>query len=293
MDKNIVALYDDFEAAADAVRDLVDHGFSREDISLMSMDASGKYARQLGTDIEDTQANEPVEGVDVGVGVGAVLGGVGGLLVGLGVLAIPGIGPVLAAGPLASVLTALASAGIGAAAGGLTGGLIGGLVDMGVPEETAQSYVEGVRRGGTLVTLRTNEQYTAEATRLLNQHDPVNINERAETWRESGWGATERGSEATEPYPSYQAYGTFEDYEPRFRTHFMSSAYSSQYPYDQYRPAYYYGYTLATDERYRNRNWEDVEPEAQRYWDESEPGAWERFKDSVRHAWDEMREAVR
>src|SRR5213079_1337536 len=89
-----------------------------------------------------------------GAAVGGVLGGITGLLVGIGALAIPGIGPVIAGGALASAFgiaggTAVAGAGIGAAAGGIVGALVG----MGIPEEEARHFESGFRTGGVLVTV--------------------------------------------------------------------------------------------------------------------------------------------
>jgi hypothetical protein len=119
-------------------------------------------------------------GAAAGAGIGAVLGGLAGLLVGLGALAIPGIGPIIAAGPLA---TTLAGAGLGAA----TGGLVGALADAGIPEGEAGVYAEGVRRGGTLVTVRAGEDMVSRATEIMNRYTPVDINQRTTEWRDSGW----------------------------------------------------------------------------------------------------------
>src|SRR3954467_15548049 len=121
MAKTVVALYDNFDTARNAVEALVDAGFTRGDISLVANDASGKYADYVNDD-------------DVSAGEGAGFGAVVGALVGLGVALIPGIGPVLAAGPLAAALMA----GIGAASGAVTGGIVAGLVDFGIPEEHAE-----------------------------------------------------------------------------------------------------------------------------------------------------------
>jgi hypothetical protein len=235
-----------------------------------------------------------------------VLGGLAGVLVGLGALAIPGIGPVIAAGPLAAALTGLAGAGAGAVAGGVTGGLIGALVDMGVPQETAQYYAEGIRRGGTLVTVRSDDTFTDRVVDILNRHDPVDINERATHWRQAGWTEFDpnarpyhheptstdvtalRREETTADVVSGQTYSDFSTYDADFRNHFSSTMPGSGYTYEQYQPAYRYGYDLATDPRYRGRSWLDVEPEAQRYWEERNPGTWERIKDAVHHAWEEV-----
>src|SRR5438105_11491947 len=117
---------------------------------------------------------------DTGVGGGAatgaigggVLGGLAGLLVGIGALAIPGIGPIIAAGPIA---TTLMGAGIGAA----TGGLLGALVDAGVPEEEARLYQTGVERGGVLVTARLPNGQEAMAQDILNSAGARDIRNEA------------------------------------------------------------------------------------------------------------------
>ncbi len=186
MATNIVALYDDLSTAQQVVRDLRDAGIPSADISLVALDAAGEYGKyftKTTTKVNDSTA----DGVDKGAGVGALLGGLGGLLVGLGALAIPGIGPVLAAGPLATAVAAIVGAGVGAAAGGAVGGIIGGLIDLGIPEEQAHYYAEGIRRGGVLVTARTNDADTDRAHAIMDGYNPVNIEERAAAWRQEGW----------------------------------------------------------------------------------------------------------
>jgi len=90
---------------------------------------------------------------------------------------------VLAAGPLAAAVTTLVGAGVGAAAGGL----LGALVDLGVPEEEAGYYAEGVRRGGALVTAHVDDNRLDKARNILQQYNPVNINNRAAEWKKAGW----------------------------------------------------------------------------------------------------------
>ncbi len=302
MTRTVVALYDDFDAANNAVKELVDNGFSRDDISLMFNDAAGEYGRSMET--RDMGTSGAAEGAGVGAGIGAAIGGLGGLLIGLGALTIPGIGPVVAAGPLAAALTGLAGAGAGAVAGGVTGGLIGALVDMGVPEETAGYYAEGVRRGGHLVTVRTPDHLSDRAVNILNRHNPVDVNDRVTQWRDTGWtGFDVSGQPYAAPAEDWERagyrstdmttdYGNFDDYDTRFRDHFATSMYGTTYTYEQYRPAYRYGYDLATDERFRDRDWNDVEMEAHRRWDERNPGTWEEFKEAIRHAYLEIKDAL-
>lgn len=358
MASTVVALFDDFSAANAAVRELLDDGFSRSDISLVASDASGEYTRSLQTP-GDAEASGAAEGASVGAGIGAVVGGLGGLLVGLGALAIPGIGPVVAAGPLAAALTALAGAGAGAVAGGVTGGLLGALVDMGIPRETAEYYAEGIRRGGHLVSVNSADEMTSRAVEILNRHHPVDMNERVGQWRQAGWSKfdpeaqpfkttnetrtwpveadrpantdslPERNPEtgwdpsvgpqhtetdyrdrdyspASETGMNYRTTGEtgasseylpsrFEDftvYDTDFRHHFETTAYATDYTYDQYRPAYRYGYDLAADDQYRDKDWDMIENDARSNWESRNPGTWERFKASVRHAWEELKDRV-
>jgi hypothetical protein len=220
-----------------------------------------------------------------------VLGGVGGLLVGLGVLAIPGIGPVLAAGPLA---TTLLGAGVGAAAGGL----IGSLIDLGIPEEEAKYYAEGLRRGGAVVTVHTSdEMMISRITDILENHGVVNIDRRVEEWRQSGWTGYDPNAG---PYvapsstlrteaPRNVNLSKFEDYDPDFRNNFNMLYANRGYMYDRYEPAYRYGYTLASDTRYAGKDWSEIEIDARRDWETRHQGAWEDFKDSIRYAWDRVR----
>src|SRR5262245_5552234 len=133
MAKTVVGLFDTAAEAQSAVQDLVNSGFERNDISLIATDARGEYAREVGG-----TGSSAGEGAAAGAVGGGVLGGVLGLLVGAGALAIPGIGPALAAGPLAAALgSAGAGALVGAGVGAATGGIIGALVGAGIPEEDA------------------------------------------------------------------------------------------------------------------------------------------------------------
>jgi uncharacterized protein (TIGR02271 family) len=167
-----IGLYDDMETAQDVVQDLVDAGFSRENISLVANDASGEYASYVNAADEDVSSGE-------GAGFGAVVGG----LVGLGVALIPGIGPVLAAGPLAAALMA----GVGAAAGAVTGGVTAGLIDLGVPAEDAEYYAEGIRRGGILVTAHAADSSADQVQSIMESHNPIDLEERSSAWRSEGW----------------------------------------------------------------------------------------------------------
>jgi stress response protein YsnF len=158
---NVIGLFNETRDAQGCLEDLLKNGFDRDDISLVR---KGTESDSIGREDRDDSS-----GVVKGAGIGAALGGIGGLLVGIGALAIPGFGPLIAAGPL---MAALGGAGIGAA----TGGIIGALTDMGVPEEDAKFYEEGVRRGGTLVTVSARDDSSAErAVEIMEDHEVVDI----------------------------------------------------------------------------------------------------------------------
>ncbi len=190
MARIVAGMYDTFEEAQNAVKALVDAGFNRDNISLIANNATGELntegtrnfnqagaTNQNVANRDETARPGAHEGAAVGTGVGAGVGAVGGFLLGLGALAIPGIGPVLAAGP---ILGALAGAGVG----GATGGVIGALVDAGIPEEQANVYAEGIRRGGTLVTIRTSDEKAEQAANIMNRFDPINVERRTKDWQQ-------------------------------------------------------------------------------------------------------------
>src|SRR5690606_17350696 len=110
-------------------------------------------------------------------------GGVG-LLAGLGTLAIPGIGPVIAGGWL--LATAIGALG-GAAVGGAAGGLLGALANAGVPEEEAHVYAEGVRRGGTLVSVRADDSRADTVGAILTNAAGVDLDRRRDDYLAEGW----------------------------------------------------------------------------------------------------------
>ena len=138
--KTIVGVFNSVQDANAAVSELETQGISRDDISVV--------ANKNATGYDTMDDRDKASDVIADAGIGAAIGGVGGLLLSAaGALTIPVIGPILAAGPIAAALT---GAGIGAAAGGL----IGALTESGIPEEDAKYYAEGVRRGDVLVTVK-------------------------------------------------------------------------------------------------------------------------------------------
>jgi hypothetical protein len=182
MTKTITRLFDSYPDAANAVSDLERLGVPRDDLSIMANKRDhGDHDGMSGiADVNDDGD------VSRGASTGAVLGGVGGLLAGLGLLAIPGLGPIVAAGWLASTAV---GAGLGAAGGAATGGIVGALKEAGHTDEEANVYSEGVRRGGTLVSARIDDSLAAEAEAALHRNKSVDAAERGSAYRQAGWNA--------------------------------------------------------------------------------------------------------
>jgi hypothetical protein len=150
-------LFPDAAAARTVVDELKAAGIPEDDIGII---APSRALSMENADLENTGdvidrdrngRDDRGQMVNKSAGIGAALGGAAGLLAGLGAFVLPGIGTVIAAGWLASTLA-------GAVAGGAAGGVVGALIEAGVSENDAAGYAEGVRRGGTLVTIRVAGQ---------------------------------------------------------------------------------------------------------------------------------------
>jgi hypothetical protein len=150
--------------AEHALDTLSDSGFPMDRVSVIARDAD-RQDNIAGVNVQDDLDNKADEGAATGAVTGGVLGGGTGLLVGLGTLAIPGIGPVMLAGAAATALaTTLAGGAIGAAAGSLVGALVG----LGIPEDRAKVYGDRMASGGYLVMVDGNNAEISTAETILN-----------------------------------------------------------------------------------------------------------------------------
>lgn len=196
MKRTITAMFDSYQDAVEAVRKLEGAGVPHSDISIVSNDPANREklgssgTAGAGRPSATAHADDAATGTGTGASLGAMLGGGAGLLAGLGMLAIPGLGPVVAAGWLASTL-------LGAGAGAATGGLVGALTGAGIDEADAHTYAEGVRRGGTLITVRADEAQANRVVDILDDEGTVDLDDREASWRKDGWvpGATGTGRE--------------------------------------------------------------------------------------------------
>jgi hypothetical protein len=164
----VFGIYHTGKQAERSVDDLIEAGFSSDAISVLLADNQGSkaFAHEKNT--------KAPEGTTAGVTTGGAIGGTLGLLAGIGVLAIPGVGPFIAAGPLLSAL-----AGLGA--GGAVGGLIGALVGMGIPEYEAKRFEGRIKDGGVLLSVHCDtSDEIARAKELLKHTGAQDISSTGE-----------------------------------------------------------------------------------------------------------------
>lgn len=178
--QTVVGIFDDKFDAQAAVDELEDMGFKAKDVSVVVKDGV-KASTESGT-----KGGSVAEGAVSGAATGGVLGGLAGLLIGIGALAIPGVGAFLVGGPIAIALglTGAAATTIsGATTGALAGGLLGGLIGFGIPEDEARIYEQRVREGAVLLAVPTHtqtgesevkkvfEDYNADEIRTIREID--------------------------------------------------------------------------------------------------------------------------
>src|ERR1700728_2614507 len=164
----VFGIYPSYANVESGVDGLKAAGFSNRDISVLVPESSGTkdFAHEKGT--------KAPEGATTGAGTGVVLGGAMGWLLGVGALAIPGLGPFIAAGP---IMAALAGAGVGGAVGGIAGALIG----MGIPEYEAKRYEGRVKDGGILLSVHSdNSDQTKRAKEILERTGAQDVSSTGE-----------------------------------------------------------------------------------------------------------------
>jgi hypothetical protein len=161
----IYPTYDAVDAAVEALRAA---GYRSTDISVLLPKNEGNK------DLAHVRASKAPEGASAGAGSGALLGGTLGWLAGIGALAVPGLGPLIAAGPIVAMLA-------GAGAGGAIGGVTGALVGAGIPEYEAKRYEGRVRHGGILLSVHADDsQWARKAREILERTGAEDISVTSE-----------------------------------------------------------------------------------------------------------------
>lgn len=164
----VYGIYPNRVMAEEAVDRMLANGFRNEDISVLLQDNVGTK------DFAHEKHTKAPEGATTGVVTGGAIGGTIGVLAGVGLLAIPGVGPLIAAGPIMAAL-----AGIGS--GAIAGGIIGALVGMGIPEYEAKRYEGLLKNGGVLVSIHCdNSEWVSKAKAIMKDSGAEDISSTGE-----------------------------------------------------------------------------------------------------------------
>ncbi|MFC3181102.1 hypothetical protein [Cypionkella sinensis] len=187
-------IYDDFTTAQAAMSNVNALGLPGVDVSLIGDECfrdydQGVIQRDAVTGrVVTVNTEADASGTSTGAGIGAVIGGGGGLLAGLGLLAIPGVGPVVAAGWLAATA-------VGAIGGALAGGAVGAIVDLGLSEEDTPVFSEAIRRGGVAVSVRFPEEHRNAVVTALDNTPTRSLEDRRIGYEAEGWRSEETEEE--------------------------------------------------------------------------------------------------
>lgn len=181
MIKTAAALYQRFKEAEKVMQALIDAGFEQDEISLITNDEE-----VMSHFYGNIEYEEVGESVSQAAKMGGTLGGVGTLLA---IQFIPGMGAVAALGALVAAFG-------GAAIGSVAGGIVGGLVNLNIPQEQAAHYVDGVRLGGTLITVQTDEARVEEAAGIMRAYDLADVEDLPFVWNKN-----EKENKPNEPKP--------------------------------------------------------------------------------------------
>lgn len=158
MSVTVVGVFDRVDYAEKAAREIKERGLRTDDISILVKNGDETESRDAEGMVNDNISNGAV--------TGGVIGGLAGLLIGAGLVAIPGLGIIAAAGPITGLI-----------GGAATGGIIGGLVDMGIPEEESKKYEGDIRGGKVVFTMRTDEEKVEDVRNILQSNGAERVNE--------------------------------------------------------------------------------------------------------------------
>jgi len=317
--KTVVGLFETKEDANRAADELVREGFTHEQVGVIAGHQLSQADEHV-TAPEDSEA-KVVEAVGKGLGFGGILGAIAG---GTAALLFPGVGPVVIGGALASVF-------VGAGLGASVGGVMAGLMSAGVDESDARLFEEGLRHGGVVLTVHTDEAHTRRAVEILDRNGALDMDEhrqqwgdkgtdcpegavdnrrddthRAHSWNRPGSSHTAANLEATAqtdnaerlaPWAKHAAILGAEldpnPFDDDYHRDYQNRYAGTGVGFDRYQPAYAMGERYARDSRYFGRDWADLEPEARRDWEGGDSaGQWDQFREAVRHGWEKNRRKI-
>mgnify|MGYP000176883413 CR=1 FL=1 len=166
MSKTVVAIFDEYSNAENAAKEIKDQGLRTDDISIVAKDEkmdNGEESQATGLNMS-TNPRGINDNISNGVMTGGILGGLAGLLIGAGSMAIPGLGIIAAAGPITGLLS-----------GAVTGGVVGGLVDLGIPENKSRQYETDIKAGKILFSMKTDEDKVTSIGSILRNNGAVSV----------------------------------------------------------------------------------------------------------------------
>ncbi|HLZ28543.1 MAG TPA: general stress protein [Chloroflexota bacterium] len=278
-----IGVFEDQEDAREAIGALKTAGFAGDDISILMPDRGETRA------MAEQTGSHAGEGAATGLVAGGIVGGLGGWLVGIGALAIPGVGPFIAAGALAADLG-------GAALGAGIGAIAGALIGMGIPEDEAKYYEDEVRAGRTLVAVQAGERLS-EADELLHQYGAYDVEHRNEPAMSGNLpiGTLSGDDMPVQRGPDDRAdRQAWSDFAPTYQSQWEQRGGTARGVWSDYEPRYRYGWETSNDPRYRGRSWAEVEPELRRDWETRYPQRpWSEAAETVREVWDNATSPVR
>jgi len=309
--RTVIGLFDTQIQARRAIEALKTAGFPDEQMSIVMRN---RHDQAVAGGRADRAENEAAAALG-----GGVVGSLAGLAVGLSALSVPGIGPVLAAGPLAATVA-------GGAMGAVTGGLLGALIDEGVPEEDARHYQGGVERGAVLLTVTTPPDREHEVREILRRNGMRDLSEHRVLWDQNpdhrygshpsdefaaadmdgavaaggatgailgglvgGLAAGPAGAAVGVALGAAAGAGTgavldFNAVEPEFQDEWQESPNRDRQSWDQASAAYRYGWESFDDAEFRGRPWREVRRDLERRWPGGE--GWAEYEPLVRSAWE-------
>jgi len=258
--KTVIGLFDNFSEARETLHDLVSSGFSVDDISILANGLLGQSVDAPGIDHLER-------------------------------MRVQGIGEIAAFGPLVHDIELHNHEELESDV------LVRALSETGVPVETAQSFVDGVRRGGTLETVKVDDDDVDRVVAIMKLHASSGV-AREDIVLEEMYEETvpdeigeEEDSNAGAASPSSAEPLVDEPFEPidkPFSAAAMDDA-LNDLPKDEDSPAHKFGQSLRSDERFAGNDWSTVEGHAKETWEAKNPDTWEHIKDVVRHAWEKVR----
>lgn len=261
----VFGIYRQEGQAGRAVDALRESGFRATDISVLMPASPGD--RDLVVD----KSSKAPEGAVAGASSGALLGGALGWLAAAGTLAIPGIGPFIAAGPLMAFLG-------GMGVGGTVGGIAGALVGAGTPEYEAKQYEGRIQSGHILISVHCSDSEWRNAAQAILERT----------------GAEDISYTRESPPPIEKPLGSVSDHEADFRRNFGTNHVDMGVPYKDAAPAYEFGFHMARSQRFAGKKFEDVEPELKAaYLSQFPSGNWDLISALALYGWEQAGGQIR